>query len=326
MPKKKLPSNFVLPYIAILITTLIWGAAGPVIKYTLRFLPPLTFLFLRFLIVCIVLLPYVYFELKRTKISKKDYLNFFLLGLFSQSALAIYFVGLNYTKVLDAAIIGVMGSIMTVAAGNYFYKDKIDSKVKLGLVLASLGTILIILEPAFSGNGKIIIEHRILGNLIILFYHFFWTTFVVWSKMSMGENSPSLKKALSFIHLKPMTKKYSPILITSISFYIGLLTLIPLALLENMYSLTQFDILFIDHRGLLGLLYMALLSSIVAYMCYEWALEHIRVTDISFFGYLGSIFTIPFAYILLGEVPNKFMVMGAIIIGIGVYIAERKET
>lgn len=326
MCKKTPTSDVVLPYVAILVTTLIWGAASPVIKYTLRFIPPLTFLFLRFLIVCIVLLPYLYFELKKTKINKKDYLNFFLLGLFSQSALAIYFIGLNYTKVLDAAIIGVMGSIMTVAAGNYFYKDEVDSRVKIGLVLASLGTILIILEPALTGNNIIAIEHRILGNLIILFYHLFWTVFVVWSKMSMGENSPVFKKTLSFIHLKPMTKKYSPILITSISFYIGLITLIPLATLENMYSSTAFDIVFIDHRGLLGLLYMALLSSIVAYMCYEWALEHIKVTDISFFGYLGSIFTIPFAYILLGELPNGFMVVGAIIIAIGVYIAEKKQT
>lgn len=323
MPKRKLPKNLALPYIAILITTLIWGAAGPVIKYTLTYIPPLTFLFLRFLIVCIILLPYLFVELKRTKINKKDYLNFFLLGLFAQTAILLIFLGLNYTTALDAAIIGIMGPLLAISAGHYFYKDKIDTKIKAGLLLASVGTLFIIIEPALTGNGKIAIEHRIFGNLLILLYHFFWVVYIIWSKMSMGERSTLLKKTLSFVHLKPMTRKYTPVLITASTFYVGLITLTPLAIIENLTRTSYFDILSIDPRGVAGLLYMALLSSIVAYMCYQWTLERLKVSEIAFFGYLAPIFTIPVAYVLLGEVPNKIMIVGAIFVATGVYIAEK---
>jgi len=325
MPRRKLPKNLTLPYIAILITTLIWGAAGPIIKYTLSYIPPLTFLFLRFLIVCIILLPYLFVELRRTKINKRDYLNFFLLGLFAQTSILLIFLGLNYTTALDAAIIGIMGPILSIVAGHYFYKDKIDTKIKVGLSLASIGTLFVIIEPALTGNGKVAIEHRIFGNLLILLYHFFWVVYIIWSKMSMGERSALLKKTLSFVHLKPMTKKYSPTLITGLTFYVGLITLIPLSIIENLNRTSYFDILSIDPRGLLGLLYMALLSSIMAYMCYQWSLDHLKVSQIAFFGYLAPIFTVPIAYILLGEIPNKVMVIGAVFIALGVYIAEKRH-
>jgi drug/metabolite transporter (DMT)-like permease len=325
MPKKKLPEGHMPAYIAIITTTLIWGAAGPVIKYTLRYIPPLTFLFLRFLIVCTILLPYLYLELKRVKINRKDYFNFFLLGLFSQAAIALIFLGLNYTTALDAAIIGVMGPLLSITAGHYFYKDKIDKNLKIGLLLSIIGTSLIVIEPALSGNSIGIIEKRLLGNFLIILYHLVWVVYVIWSKMSMGERSNLLKKTLSFVHLKPMTKKYSPTLITAVTFYIGLITLIPLAMLENFNTYSYSDILSIDPRGMVGLLYMALLSSIVAYMCYQHALEKLKVSEVAFFGYLGPIFTVPVAYILLGEIPNRIMLIGATFIVVGVYIAEKRR-
>ena len=41
-------------YIYLVIVAAIWGAAGPVIKFTLRELPPFTFLTYRFLITSLV--------------------------------------------------------------------------------------------------------------------------------------------------------------------------------------------------------------------------------------------------------------------------------
>ena len=64
---------------AFLGANLIWGAASAVIKYTLEYIPPFTFLFLRFLIVCVIVLPITAYQLKKEPVHKNDYLNFFLL-------------------------------------------------------------------------------------------------------------------------------------------------------------------------------------------------------------------------------------------------------
>src|SRR3990170_2906716 len=81
MPKKLVPGiindNFIKVQAAFLGANLIWGAAGAVIKYTLEYIPPFTFLYLRFLIVCVIVLPITIYQLKKKPIRKADYLNFF---------------------------------------------------------------------------------------------------------------------------------------------------------------------------------------------------------------------------------------------------------
>lgn len=326
MPKKKFSYYNKTAYAGMLLTTIIWGAAGPIIKYTGSFIPPLTFLFLRFLIVCIVLLPYTIIELIENNINKKDYLNFFLLGISSQTSLALLFIGLKYTTSLDAAIIGLVGPILSITAGHYFYKDSIGKSTVVGIFLAALGTGLIAIEPILAnGQSGISTKERIFGNVLVILYNLFWVVYVVWSKMSMGEKSPELKKALSFIRIKPMSKIYPPTLITALTFYVGLLTVIPFAIAENLTLTTYFDILSIDSRGLIGLFYMALLSSIVAYIVYQKSLDKLDVSEAAFFGYLSPIFTLPVAYILLKEVPNIYMVLGAFLIITGVVVAGNKS-
>jgi drug/metabolite transporter (DMT)-like permease len=67
---------------------------------------------------------------------------------------------------------------------------------------------------------------------------------------------------------------------------------------------------------------MALLSSIVAYSCFEWALNTVSVGDTAILGYISTIFGIPFAFWILGEIPTFYALLGAVIIGTGVGVAE----
>jgi len=329
MFKNKLPDNLLKGYVFILITTIIWASAGPIIKYTLDYIPPLTFLFLRFLIACSVLLPYTIYEIQKVKVNPKDYFNFLLLGIFSQTSLALIFIALRYSTSIDNAVIGILGSILSVTAGSYFYKDKVNSYTKKGLLLASVGTLIVVLEPILSDGNSTKITERLFGNLLLLIYNVAWVAYVVWSKMSMGERSKLLKKTLSFVHLKPMTKTYPPTLITALTMFVGLFTIAPLAIIEMTggFGNTQyFNILEISRQSMLGILYMALLSSLAAYILYQKALEYVKVTDMAFFHYLSPLFTFPVAYLILGETPNQFVILGAFIIAIGVYIAEVRNS
>lgn len=322
MFKSKLPDNLLKGYIFILITTIIWAAAGPIIKYTLDYIPPLTFLFLRFLIACIIFLPYTVYEIQKVRINPKDYLNFFILGIFSQTSLALIFLALNYTTAIDNAVIGILGSIMSVVAGKYFYNDKVNGNTKKGLLLASIGTLIVVMEPLIiDGGNNVNITHRLIGNSLLFLYNVVWVLFIIWSKMSMGETSKLLKKSLSFIHLKPMTKSYPPTLITAVCMFVGLFTSVPLAMIEISNG-NGFNVLELGINGVLGLLYMSLFSSLVGYILYQKALEYVKTSDIAFFHYLSPLFTLPVAFVLLGEIPTRIVVAGSIIIAVGVYIGE----
>ncbi|MBN1162721.1 DMT family transporter [Patescibacteria group bacterium] len=325
---KKTPAITARAHRAFLGATLIWAAAGPVIKLTLTHIPPTSFLFYRFLIVCIVVLPYAIIELSKTKIHKKDLFNLFILGIFSQTAIWIAFWALKYTSALDYTIISLSGVILSIYGGHYFFKDKLNNKVVTGLILATLGTLLVVVEPILNPHGESLpITYRLFGNVIAVVFNLTWVAYILISKLAMGEESRILKKYLQNINWKPMRREYSPTLIVTLSFYVGLITLIPLFLLEQcgLFGNVSFDIFAIDTVSLFGLLYMALLSSIVAYMLYQWGLDNAHVSESAIYGYLSPVFTLPFAYILLGEVPNLYMIAGTILIATGVVIAEKES-
>ena len=327
--KKPKTSSIAKHYGALILAYLIWAAAGPVIKVTLQYIPPFTFLFFRLLIVCIVMLPYVVVELKHDSIHRKDILKVGLLGLLSQTSLIFIFLGLNFTSVLDATIIGLLGPILSVAAGHYFYNEKTNWHIKLGLLIATLGTIFVAFEPLFLTKADVFeIEKRLFGNLMVILNSLAFLLYIIWSKISLGKSSKNVRRTLHALHLKPMIKKYSPILLTAISFYVGLASFIPMAILElsGYFGDINFELSQVPLGAVLGVFYMALLSSIVAYILFEWSLEEVEVKDTALFSYLSPIFTLPFAYIMLGEVPNKYMIIGGMVIAIGVAIAEYKKS
>lgn len=320
MPKNKLPKNLLMPHLAITAAMLIWAVSGPVVKIALRDIPVFTFLLYRFILVGIIVLPYLILELKKDPINKQDIPGLILLGIAGQVSILFIFLGLNLTSVLDVAIISILGPILTFVAGRYFYHEKITKIEIFGITLATLGTLFIIIEPAFSSNIGVEVGKRILGNLFILIYQFSWPVYIILGKHMVGENSKELTKTLKFLKIKKLTKEYHPNTITAFSFYVGLAFFIPAAIIEA--TSTNYYPNFTS-SALMGIIYMALLGSVVAYGVYQWGLKYLEAQETAIYSYLGSIFTIPAAYILLGEIPTQTMILGASVIAVGVVIAEK---
>lgn len=326
MKKNLAYSPFVI-WAACIVPQIIWAAAGPVIKLTLAYIPSIEFLFIRFLITCIILLPFVYLELKRTKIDLKDLPNIIALGILGYGSMLFLFEGFRYTTAIDAAIIGVVAPILEIAAGNYFYKEQISLKYKIGIVLAIIGTAVVVIEPALVHSGPSDTTSRIIGNIFILIYNLGFATYIVLSKSIMGENSSRLFNALRHFGIKKHHYKYSPFLQTALSFYIALGVFTSLLILKSSISpvSVSFDILMLEPKAIFGVLYMALLSGIAAYTMLNWGIHRVSVSFMAIFSYLMPVFTLPFAYIILGEIPSGVALVGSAIIGLGILIAEYKS-
>ena len=325
--KKPLPKIY-LAYGALFIATAIWGVATSVIKLTLNDISLFSFLFYRYLVVCVIMLPIVFIEIKRNPIDFRDLPNLILLGLFGQSCIILIFVGIKYTSSIDAAILSVIGSVITLSAGHYFYHEKISRPLKIGIATALAGTIFVMLEPAITAKGfNVSTSLRVLGNFIVILYNFSFAAYIILSKRVMGQNSDNLKKTSKLLHIEPMKKAYSPLLHTGLTFYVALVTIIPFFLLESFGYLgnstvhtSNFGITAIS-----GIIYMAVFSSILAYYFFEWGLKNSHVFDTAIFGYLTPLFTLPASFLLLGERATAVAIAGAGIILIGVLIAEKHK-
>ncbi len=323
---KKLPHNSLyLPYIALILSTLLWGGATPVIKLTLDYIPPFAFLLYRFVIACIFVLPIMVFELKKNPIHLDDVKNLIWLGILGQTSIIFVFFSLKYTTAIDTVLIETAAPILVIAAGHYFFNEKLNKIAELGIITALIGTLIVAVVPVLSIENQVLAENRLFGNSMAILYSIAFTAYVVFSKVVMGKNTQTVSSFFKKLRIKPMKKSYSPILHTSFTFYVALVTIIPFAFLEStgFFGYSGFDPSNLTAVPIIGILYMSVFSSIIAYIAFGWGLKHADAVDTAIFGYLMPLFTLPFAYLLLGEVPTKTNIIGSAIIAFGVFIAEK---
>ena len=293
-------------YIYLVITAAIWGIAGPVIKFTLPDLPPFIFLTYRFLISTIILFPIVLLKKAKAPPEKKDFIVLTLIALLGSSInLGFLFYGYSYTTALDASLLTATAPIFVVIASALFLKERVTKKEKVGLFIALIGTLAIIFQPI--AENKLLVFENILGNMLVIISNFAWVFYVILSKSALK-------------------RKFDPLYMTLYMFFIGFITLLPLAAFQagSLSNLASLIINSPSHTHL-GVLYMALLSGSLAYFLYQKAQKTIEASEATLFMYLSPLFAAPLAVFWLGEEISVFYILGASIVTVGIIIAESKR-
>lgn len=288
-------------YIYLLIVTIIWGFAGPIIKYTLGGFDPLTFLTYRFGLSFFVAL--VTFFIIKVRLPKDKETFGRLIGfgfLTSTVSLGFLFFGLENTTVLDMSLITLATPLLITIAGVMFLNEHVTKKEKIGMAIALLGTLLTVVEPLIqSGHSAI----RLSGNI-----------FIIGSLIATAWSAVLAKELLR--------KGVSPLLMSNASFIVGFLSLLPFFIFSGISMSSIYHIPYTFH---LGVLYMALLSGSLAYYLGNKAQKTIEIGEASVFSYLYPLFATPLAVFWLGEKITPMFVVGAVIITLGVILAEWKK-
>lgn len=292
-------------YSLLLIVSIIWGIAGVVIKFTLGAFDPLVFLSYRFAISTIASLATLFLVgIKLPKDKEVIKLLVFYGFLTSTVALGLLFFGFDETTAIDATLISATGPLLISAAGAIFLREHVTLREKVGMGIAFIGTAVTIMEPILkNGDGYTGLG----GNLL------------VFASILVGVATAIMAKIL-------LRKGVEPSASVGVSFWVGFLTLAPVALIVNsplgiIEQIQEAPLVF--H---LGVLFMALLSGNLAYTLWHKAQKTIEVGEVSVFGYLYPIVTTPLAVIFLKEKISTPFIVGAIIIAMGVAVAEYKKS
>ncbi|MBI2268542.1 MAG: EamA family transporter [Candidatus Blackburnbacteria bacterium] len=288
-------------YLFLLTASLIWGVAGPVIKYTLSYLPPFSFLFWRFLVTAVITLPFFLWYIKKHPISSKFIPRLVALGLLSTTInLSFVFLGFNKTTALQGTLITAMTPVFIAIGGVLFLRERVTRREQLGIALAIGGTIFTVVEPLLRNGFRGAIDTT-LGNLFLLGYNLSWMAYVLLSKHWQQE-------------------EIRPFHITSIAFFVGAITFLPLAFFETSGKIPRFDLL--PLQAILGILYMAILSGFVGYLAYQIGLRKVEAGEADVFNYLHPVWAAAPSILWLGETTSPTFFVGAILIAIGVFIAQ----
>lgn len=286
-----------LPYLALLICHIIWGANFVVAKVTLQEFPPSTLAFLRFSFATLLLSPFFLAETKKVKIDKQDIPNLVLTGILIITLnITFFFAGITKTTAINASVLTLIIPILSVILGWIFLKEKVYLINLLGIVFGLLGALVILRIPQFFiGTFS---PTEVIGNILIILASISW---VVGSVVS-----------------RRLLKKYSSLVVTSVAFLVGVLTFaLPAA---NEYFQDPLWINKVSMLGLLGLTYMTLLSSICAYFLFEWGLSYTSVSAANILQYIEPFIAAALAVAILGEQVTIPLVVGVILITAGVYL------
>lgn len=290
-------------YLALLLNAAIWGLALPLAKKGFEQTEPMTFLFYRYLFAVIFGLPIFLLVNKKNLFKLKNSWEVLGLAVFSNLlAHWLLYFGLNKTTALEASLLTMLTPIFVAIGGVAFLKEKISKQEKLGTTLAFLGSFFIVAEPLVFNNQQLSFSH-FLGNFSLLGYCFSWTLAALW--------------------LKKVARKYHPFALFYLIFVINAIGFLPLAIWQNplLFSQNYFTL----PSAFTASFYMGTLGSLGAFYLYQYGQKYIEASEAVLFTYLTSLFSAPIAILWLKEKLTLPFLVGAIIIIVGIFIAETRK-
>ncbi|PGO97336.1 DMT family transporter [Bacillus cereus] len=284
----------ILGAICLSLAASIWGGMYVVSKYVLDFIPPLTLVWLRFIIAFVVLYGILKLAEKKQKkkvtIRKKDWLLFAWIGFIGYFiSITCQFIG---TKLSDAHT----GSLVTSATPAFMVifaalilKEKLTARRLLSTIIATIGVIIVIGWDSEIGSYFI-------GTIILVGAAITW--------------------ALLSIYVKIASIQFSSLVITTYAIFFSLFFITPFMIWELQTS----SIGTVNTYVILGVLYLGIVSTAGAFFLWNKGLELIDASIGSLFFFFQPIVGSLLGWLLLNETLNSNFFIGGILIICSVFI------
>ena len=168
--RKESPHKKILAILSIIGAVAIWGIATSIVKDTIQTIPPYTFLFLRFLLAGIITIPIFIYIITKVKFDQKRIIKIVIASTLGYVlALSLYFIALTQTTAVDASLISSLTPLLITFLAFLILRERIKGHQIEGLLIAFIGTFIIIIEPLlFRNTSSELSRLAFLGNIIFL--------------------------------------------------------------------------------------------------------------------------------------------------------------
>jgi len=278
-----------------------WGFSFIATKVALKEIHPFTLLTLRFGIGAFLLLVFQFYRDKRfLKIfSRRDWITILFLatiGIAGHNFLQAF--GLLYTSAINTGWLIAIHPIFIALAARLFLGEGITVRKVGGIILGFFGIFLIISKGVLSLS--LLSFSSTFGDLLVLLSALTWTGFTVGGR--------------GFLSRFPPLVAITPIMMA------GCLITLPLSIVRSEWNML-FDL---SLFGWMGILYLGIFCSGLAYFFWYSALEKRDSSVIGMYLYLEPFVTLIGAHLLLGEEIKWITLIGGGMTLIGVYLATQK--
>lgn len=236
-------------------------------------------------------------ELRNVKIEKTDRIKIVMLALLGVAANQIFFfVGLNYSKPVDTAIINATNPVFVLLLGAIIFHEKITLMRMSGIILGLLGALLLVI---FNGNTNQSI-HFSTGNLLIVMN--------------------TLCYSLYLVYARPVFIKYNPIVVMKFIFIIGFLMILPVTI----YSMLHFDASHVDAKGWWSLVYVIAGTTFLAYLFTTYGLRKLPPHVVAYYAYVQPVLVAAIGIVFFHKSLTYITVISTILVLAGIAMITAK--
>jgi len=286
-----------LYHILAILTSALWGTTFISSKVLLNYgLSPAEIMMLRFALAYLCLLPF-----KRGRWlcdSWRDEAQMMLLGITGGSA---YFLlentALLYTQASNVGIIIAVTPLLTTLTIHLVSRQESVPRSLYRYSLLSLAGVALVVF-----NGEFVLRLNPLGDILTLGAAVMWVIY-------------------SIIVLR-MQSRYSSLMITRKVFFYGVLTLLPY------FAVEPFDISWdMLSQGVVAgnLLYLGIVASLLCYWTWNVVIDKLGAVRATNYLYVNPIVALLASWAILDERITALALVGAVLILLGVYLAERRR-
>jgi drug/metabolite transporter (DMT)-like permease len=276
----------------------IWGGTFVVSKYILNYIPPLTLITLRYILAVLALFIFIKFisKEKLKKITKKDGFLFLLIGFIGYFlSISLQFLGTKLTDAHTGSVLTASTPAFTIIFAKLILKEKITLKKFISLLIASLGVLVVI---GYGGSKGF----NFLGDLALIGAANTW--------------------ALLSVLVKIASKNNSSLIVTAYAIFIGLIFTIPFTVFE----LKSTPITYINLNIILGLIYIGVISTAIAFFLWNKGLEMVDTGIGSLFFFFQPLVGSFLGWFLLNEKLGMNFFIGGVLILSSVFVVSYEKT
>lgn len=265
------------------------ATAPVIIKFSS--LHPLAILVWRLVIVCFLLIPFVYN--KKLKLSTRSFRHIFFAACFMFLHFITWFSGVKLLPVGLITIIYATNPIYTAIFGYLFIKEKFSSKFILAFAFSILGIVI-------ASYGSVTTKGSLLGVFLIFLAAVFYSAYMVYSK----HNRTNVDNAVYSFYLNLMTCLIGLVFVLLGSSFMNTKDFIPTVPFE-------WFILFL----------LALFPSLLGHSLMTYSVKHFNLNFISCFKLFSPLFASFLAYLFFKEEITEYIILGFSFVAIGVLFA-----
>ena len=278
----------------LILSQLIAGSTYLVVKLGLREFDPFSLGLLRFLIAGTVFALLLKSRKDFRWFEKRDLGRFLVLALLAVPLnQGLFLYGMQYTLASHGALLYATTPLQVLGLSIIILGERPTALKVAGILLGFCGVILVLFD-----RGLAFARQTITGDLFVLGGVITWSLYTIYSKKLLA--------------------RYRPLEVTGFSLTLGSLLFLPVGL----PFVLRMDIGQVSRTGIFSLFYLAIMTSVVAYLIWSWALSKLEASKVAVISNLQPVIAAALAWVLFKEPVTVKFVLGTAVVLAGVIMAE----